>query len=85
MINQFSHPEFAPAANQWRWVRDRCAAVRGRNGWVHFIRVDSFVDQMVDAPYDHDSAGVWQRCTRSIWCCVDIPASFPLSLLHLPG
>jgi hypothetical protein len=78
MNNQPSRPAvFCPAAGQRRWVRDRRAAIRGHRGWVHFVRVDQPHQVMVEAPYDHESVGEWERHCRSVWQCPAVGASFP--------
>lgn len=68
---------FSPAPGQRRWVRDSQAAIRGRRGWVHFIRVERVDCVMVDAPYDHNDAGQWERRCRSVWQCPSVGAEFP--------
>ena len=68
---------FAPAPNQRRWVRDRRAAIRGSRQWVMFVRVDRVERIMVDAPYDHESVGEWERRCRSVWQCPSVGAEFP--------
>jgi hypothetical protein len=78
MNSQASRPaQFAPAPGQRRWVRDWQAAIRGRRGWVHLIRVDQVVSVMVEAPYDHNDAGQWERRCFSRWQCPSVGAEFP--------
>ena len=67
---------FAPAPNQRRWVRDCLAAIRGRRGWVYFVRIDRVERIMVDAPYDHNDSGQWERRCRSVWQCSSVGAEF---------
>lgn len=68
---------FAPSPEQQRWVRDRHAAIRNADGrWVHFWRVDDIYQEMIDAPYDHHSVGVFSSRVRSFWQCPCVGASF---------
>lgn len=78
MQSQPSRPAvFSPAAGQRCWVRDRAAAIRGRRQWVHFVRVDRSHQVMVEAPYDHNDSGQWERRCRSVWQCPSVGAEFP--------
>jgi hypothetical protein len=72
----FRPPVFAPSQNQRRWVRDRFARIRGRRGWVHFVRVDRPVSIMIDAPWGHEDVGEWERRSVSIWQCPCVGAEF---------
>jgi hypothetical protein len=63
-----TNPQFQPAQNQRRWVRDRQAFIRAQGGqWFHFNRVDVRHERMVDAPYDQDDVGRWESCVESYW------------------
>lgn len=67
---------FSPAPGQRRWVRDRHAALLGRRQWVRLIRVDRPMDVMVEAPYDHNDAGAWERRCVSVWQVPAVGAEF---------